>query len=130
MKSLLSFLMISLMVVNNCFSSEVITLKKDERAPFEGVLFSFEQAQKMRYQLIECDIKKELTASYEKTIKLYKENETYHDNKVNILLKQNDELSKALTEAKTTSDLTKLLWFGLGVLATGMAIYGAKQATK
>ena len=122
--------MIGLIITSNCFANEAINLKKDERAPFEGVLFPFDQAQKIRYQLLECDIKKELVVSYEKTIRLYKENETYYDNKVNILLKQNDELSKALTESKTSSDLSKILWFGLGVVATGLAVYGAKQITK
>ena len=130
MKRLLSFLMIGLMITSNCFATEAVNLKKDERAPFEGVLFPFELAQKTRYQLLECDIKKELIASYDKSIRLYKENETYYDNKVNILLKQNDELSKALTESKTSSDLTKILWFGLGVVATGLAVYGAKQISK
>ena len=130
MKTLLSFLMIGLITINSAFAQEAIMIKKDERAPFEGVLFPLEQANKMRYQLIECDIKKELNSSYERTIKLYKENEVYQDNKVNLLLKQNDELSKALTEAKVTSDFQKILWFGLGVLATGLAIYGTKEITR
>lgn len=130
MKTLLSFLMIGLITINSAFAQEAVMIKKDERAPFEGVLFPLDQANKTRYQLIECDIKKQLNSSYERTIKLYKENEVYQDNKVNLLLKQNDELSKALTESKSTSDLQKILWFGLGVLATGLAIYGTKEITR
>lgn len=130
MKTLLTFLMIGLITINSSFAQEAIVMKKDERAPFEGVLFPLEQANKIRYQLIECDIKKELNLSYERTIKLYKENEGYQENKVSILMKQNDELSKALTESKSTSDLQKIIWFGLGVIATGLAIYGTKQITK
>lgn len=129
MKTLLSFLMIGL-TISNAFAQEVIMIKKDERAPFEGVLFPIDQAKKTRLELIECDIKKELNASYERTIKLYKENESYQDNKVNILLKQNDELSKSLVEAKSTSDFQKILWFGLGIIATGLAIYGTKEITR
>lgn len=130
MKTLLSFLMIGLITINSVFAQEAIMIKKDERAPFEGVLFPLDQANKMRYQLIECDIKKELNSSYERTIKLYKENETYQENKVNILLKQNDELSKSLNEAKSTNDFQKILWFGLGVIATGLAIYAGKEMAK
>ena len=130
MKTLLSFLMIGLITINSSFAQEAVMIKKDERAPFEGVLFPLDQANKMRYQLIECDIKKELNASYERTIKLYKENESYQENKVNILMKQNDELSKALTESKSTTDLQKILWFSLGVLATGLAVYGASKITR
>lgn len=130
MKRLLSFLMISLMISNSGFASESIMIKKDERAPFEGVLFPLDQANKMRYTLIDCEIKTELNLSYERTVKLYKQNETYYENKVNILSKQNDELAKALTESKSTGDLQKILWFGLGVLATGLAIYGTKQITR
>jgi hypothetical protein len=122
--------MIGLITINSAFAQEAVMIKKDERAPFEGVLFPLDQANKTRYQLIECDIKKQLNSSYERTIKLYKENEVYQDNKVNLLLKQNDELSKALTESKSTSDLQKILWFGLGVLATGLAIYGTKEITR
>jgi hypothetical protein len=118
------------MVANNSFAGEVINLKKDERAPFEGVLFPFEEAQKMRYKLIECDIKSQLNESYERTIRLYKQNEIYYDNKVNILLKQNDELAKALNEAKTTTDIQKIIWFSLGVVATGLAVYGASQISR
>jgi len=118
-------------VINtNAFAQETVMIKKDERAPFEGVLFPLDQANKMRYKLIECDIKIQLNESYERTVKLYKQNETYQDNKVNLLLKQNDELSKALTESKSTSDFQKIIWFGLGVLATGLAIYGTKQITR
>lgn len=132
MKRLLSFLMISLMVINNTnvFAQEAVMIKKDERAPFEGVLFPLDQANKMRYKLIECDIKIQLNESYERTVKLYKQNETYQDNKVNLLLKQNDELSKSLTESKSVSDFQKILWFGLGVIATGLAVYGAKQISR
>lgn len=122
--------MIGLITINSAFAQESVMIKKDERAPFEGVLFPLDQANKMRYQLIECDIKKELNSSYERTIKLYKENETYQENKVNILLKQNDELSKSLTEAKSTNDFQKILWFGLGVIATGLAIYAGKEMAK
>lgn len=131
MKNLLSFLIIGITIANNCFASDqTVILKKDERAPFEGVLLPIDQANKTRYELLECDIKKELNTSYERTIKLYKENEVYQDNKVNILLKQNDELSKALTDSKSNSDLQKIVWFSLGVLATGLAVYGTEKITK
>ena len=120
------------MMVNsvNAFAEESIMIKKDERAPFEGVLFPLDQANKMRYKLIECDISIKLNESYERTVKLYKQNETYQENKVTLLLKQNDELAKALTESKTTSDLQKILWFSLGVVATGLAVYGTSKITK
>jgi hypothetical protein len=123
--------MIGLLISNNCLAADqTVILKKDERAPFEGVLLPFEQANKTRYELLDCDIKKQLNGSYERTIKLYKDNEVFQDNKVNILMKQNDELAKALTESKTSSDLQKVVWFTLGVLATGLAIYGTSKISK
>lgn len=122
--------MIGILVSNVGFTQESVPLKKDDRAPFEGVLLSLDKANKVRYDLLECDIKKSLNESYEKTIKLYKDNENIHQEKINVLLKQNDDLAKAVIEARSSTDIQKIIWFGLGVLATGLAIYAGKEMAK
>jgi hypothetical protein len=60
---------------------------------------------------------------YQKTIQL-------HDEKYNLLYQQNDRLAEALVESRRSNDLQRVIWFTLGVFATGFAFYGAKKITQ
>ena len=109
---------------------QVYYLIKDDPAPYDGVLFPMKDAIELRKSLIEAEALKAVNESYEKSIQLYKKNEQLTDQKYNTLLDQNDRLSTALVESRRSNDLQKILWFGLGVLATGFAVYGAKKITQ
>lgn len=109
---------------------QVYYLIKNDIAPYDGILFPMKDALEIRKSLIEVEALKAVNESYEKSIQLYKKNEQLTDQKYNTLIDQNERLSTALVESRRSNDLQKILWFGLGVLATGFAVYGAKKITQ
>jgi len=52
------------------------------------------------------------------------------DEQVDLWMKESIEQNKRLNNIKNASEKNKWLWFGLGVLATGAAVYGAGQLSK
>ena len=96
-----------------------VLLNTGDRAPFPGWLAPGGEDKLKDYKL--------LTDSLNKSIDLYKANETLYTQKVTILTTQNDSLSKAVYEVKASNDLEKFLYFGLGVLAAGLSIYAGEH---
>lgn len=105
-------------------------LKKDTPAPFDGFLITSKRVEELKIGINERDRYKLLNESLERSLVLEKENNELQEKKVNLLTEQNDKLAKTLGEERNVSDLTKILWFSLGVIATGFAIYGVKQLQK
>lgn len=105
-------------------------LEKGSIAPFTGYLFELKTEQQARRGLLERDYYKGLSESQQKIIDLQNQNNDKFNERLNLYIKQNDNLAVSLSEAKDTSDWTKILWFTLGVGATGLAIYGASKITK
>lgn len=102
-------------------------IKKGEVSPTPGILLPEETAIKVRYKLIEA---KQIEESYEKSIKLYKQNEAIYEQKEKTLLEQNDKLAVQLKEARESTQLEKILYFFGGVLLSGAAVYGASKLAK
>lgn len=111
-------------------TEDAVYILKHDPAPYDGVLLPLKKAEQVRRELIEADALKAINESYVKSILLYKQTLQLSDQKYNTLLDQNDKLALALTESRKSNDLQKILWFGLGVLATGFAVYGAKKITQ
>lgn len=109
---------------------EAVSIRKNDPAPFAGVLLSNEKANELNNGLNERDQLKLLNESYTKTIKLYKDNEDLYNNKVNTLLTQNDKLAQSLYDARETTAWERFGWFALGVVGTSLAVYGVKKATQ
>lgn len=122
--------LISLLNVNSGWAYQPSLLEKDKPAPFTGYLFSPEDTAKLRGELVEKDGLVKINESYQRSIDLYQKNEEILNNKVNVLLNQNDQLSNSLYKEKTLSSFEKVLWFVGGVLITGFAFYGAQKVTK
>jgi hypothetical protein len=116
-------LLIGLTVVNNVYGvdNDPVYLSSGERAPFNGILFSESKAQSIRSELLESD-KTKLLLETEKnrTIRLGQIIEL-KDEEIELYHKQNQRLNKI----NDRSDTLNYIWFGLGVLATGAAVYGA-----
>lgn len=127
---LLKILLISLIATNSFADNDVVSLLKGQPAPFDGLLFTIPKAEDLKRSVVERDNYKLLSESLERSIDLFKKNDELNNQKVNILLEQNDKLAKNLYEARSTSTAERVLWFGLGLAVTGMAIYGAKTLTK
>jgi hypothetical protein len=121
------------LIIGNGFASpkkEIVYIEEGGKAPYSGVLFPVEKAGELRKMAIELDALKTINASYEKTVSSYVKMNELTEQKVNTLLEQNDKLSLALIESRESNDLQKIVWFALGVAATGLALYGAKEAIK
>lgn len=109
---------------------ETFLIEKGQPAPFSGVLLPNKKGNEIRKQLIQGDGYRLINESLEKTITLYKENEQIQSKKLVLLVDQNNLLNNEVTALRKSNDLEKILWFSLGVLATGFALYGAKKATQ
>jgi hypothetical protein len=126
-----SIIVSSIIILNNvAYGNEVVFLEETKPAPYSGILFPVEKANELRKMAIELDTLRVLKDSYEKSNKLYEESISLKDNKYNLLLEQNTRLLKLTNENSQSEDLQKIIWFALGVVATGFAVYGAKKITQ
>jgi transcription initiation factor IIF auxiliary subunit len=105
----------------NTKAEDAIYLQKDKPAPFTGILFPEQQARQLRNDLLEAS-----------KVSLQLENERFKitnlhsiiqlkDQEIELYAKQNQRLVKQ----EQTSQTMQYVWFGLGILATGAAVYGA-----
>lgn len=108
---------------NISYGDEVVLLEKGATAPFKGLLFSPKKSEDVYNEMESLN---EKTKSLERIIALYKENEFLYDRKVNTLLDQNMKLSDTLLKTENSTDLQKVLWFGLGAIAVSLGMYAAK----
>jgi serine/threonine protein kinase len=79
---------------------------------------------------ISDEIVRIINLSLEKSLELEKKNSELQNQKVNVVLEQNLNLTKSLNEERSMSNWERILWFGLGVVGTGMAVYGASKIAK
>jgi len=121
-------LLISLMIVNNqlCLAQEALVLPKGTPAPYTGLLIPETKALDLYNELSKYKL---LSESYERSIALYKGNEEILDKKTKMLLDQNDDLAKKLTDARSTSSWEKAGWFALGFLSVMAGTYAIKVTT-
>lgn len=105
-------------------------LNKGDASPYAGLLFSVDDANSIRKQLIDLDTSKALNDSLNKSIDLYKNNETFYQQQKQVLLEQNDKLAKSLYEERQMTNWERAGFFVLGIAVTGLAFYGVKQLTK
>jgi hypothetical protein len=119
-----------LIVANPSFAQDVQYLSKDQKAPFEGFLFTAPKASELKDAVIERDNYKLINLSLEKSLELEKKNSELQNQKVNVVLEQNLNLTKSLNEERSMSNWERILWFVLGVVGTGMAVYGASKIAK
>lgn len=123
MTSLLgTILLIGSIGVNNGFcQSDSVFLEKGKPAPYSGILFTEEKAQGIRNELLESDKTKLLLETERNRTDRLGQIIKLKDEEIELYNKQNTRLLKA----NDRSDTLNYIWFGLGILATGAAVYGA-----
>ena len=122
-----------LILTTPAYADNAITVHTGDvvAAPFDkGTLLDAPQATKIKDQLADGDACQKEVTSFQKSIDLYKANESIYQDENTLLLNRNVKLTKSLNDSQETSDWTKVLYFGLGVVITGAAFYGAKQLVK
>lgn len=117
-----SLCLIGSIVGNNGFcQSDSTFIEKGKPAPFSGVLFSEDKAQGIRNELLESDKTKLLLETERNRSQRLGQIIELKDEEIELYQKQNTRLLKA----NDRSDTLNYVWFGLGILATGLAVYGA-----
>jgi hypothetical protein len=109
----------------NVRADKSIEIPAAELTPFASILMDKEKADKVHIQLLERDLYEELSDSQQKTINLYKSNQSLEDEQIKTLTSQNDKLSESLKSAQGMNNLERFGIFALGVIATigaGLAI--------
>lgn len=114
-----------LLISNPAFADQAQSIKLGQPAPYDGTIMDKEKSEKIRDQLIERDAFEKQNQSYEKSINLYKTNETLYRGENDMLLHQNIDLTKTLNDQRTTSDWVKVGYFVLGIVITAAAVKGA-----
>ena len=129
-KALLFKLLYSLALYPCALADQAVGLDKDQKAPFAGVLLDAEKANSVKVGLQELDLYKAITESQAKSIDLLKQNESYNQNKVNILLEQNDKLAESLRSSQSLNSWERIGLVLLGVAVTVGAGVAIRSATK
>lgn len=123
---------ILLVFISNISFAEdkVQELQIGQISPYTGILMPQSKADQIKMDLINADYNKAVNESLNKSIELYKSNETLYQNKVNVLTDQNNNLAKNLYEERSLSAWEKFGLFGLGILATVGAGFAIKKASQ
>lgn len=123
--SLLSSLMIGTSLANDTTSA--VSIQKGTPAPFTGILLTEEAANQARRDAIERDGLVQITTSLEKTIQIQDLQIRTVTEGNGLLEKQNKRLFDALQLDKSMVGYERAIWFGLGVVLSGAAVYGASK---
>lgn len=111
----------SIGVNNGICGSDPTFLEKGQQAPFSGILFSEDKAQRVRNDLLEADKTKLLLETEKHRAERLGQILSLKDEEIELYAKQNQRLLKT----NERSDTLNYMWFGLGILFTSLAVYGA-----
>ena len=95
-------------------------LKAGEVAPYNGYLLDDAETQEIQKDIIRKDYLEKENKSLKLTI-------TYKDMEIDNLEQRNNIYRKENKELKNSKQYSKWVYFGLGVLGTSLAVYGAGQ---
>lgn len=102
-------------------------ISKGQPAPYDGVLLSNNQSKVVVGQLRQFDNLKLINESLNKEVTLHEANETEFQKQIIELKSQNTDLSTNLEKASSDNFWRQTLFFGLGVLSTGLIVYAVKR---
>jgi hypothetical protein len=106
--------------------SDVVFVNKNSPAPFDGILFTESKAKDLRRDILESDKTKILLQSQLHKSTMLQQVIELKETEIELYRKQNQRL----LVSEQSSNTMQYVWFGLGVLATGIAVYGAGSLAK
>ena len=124
-KWLISSVIVILMTTNSY--SGVVYIKQGEAAPSDGYLVDAETMKKMRGEILERDAYKKENESLNRSLELQDLSLTLRKEQVDMLSKDSNRLADRLHKSSQMSTWERVGWFGLGILATGLAVKGAGE---
>lgn len=127
---ILKISLISLLISNIALSDDPTLLNKDQAAPYQGLLFSIQKANELKNTAIERDNLLKINESLNKSLSLQDDIINRQNQKVDILLNQNDKLAKSLGDERTIGSWERYGYVLLGVIMTVGAGFAINQAGK
>lgn len=129
-KILVIQLILSLAFPPIAYPQDVTYIEAGTKAPYSGFLFTPEKTNEQRLITLERDSFKLLNVSLQSSLELQRVLNSNTENKVAILLEQNDKLAVRLYEERSSSTWERIFWVGLGVVAVIGGGLGLKAASK
>jgi hypothetical protein len=111
----------SLIFSISVMANDVVFINKGTPAPYSGILFTEQKAGELRKEVLESDKTQILLESEKQTNKNLLQIVNLKDKEIELYQKQNMRLLRL----EDNSDTMRYVWFGLGVIVTGVAVYGA-----
>ena len=102
-------------------NTDVVFINKNSPAPFDGILFTESKAKELRSDILESEKTKILLQSQLHKSETLQQIIQLKEKEIELYRTQNQRL---MVNQNVSSSLN-YIWFGLGVLATGIAVYGA-----
>lgn len=120
-----------LFVINQCVwancPEDIQVLSKGEVANCDGLLFSPNASRKADEAIQDAKYYKLLSDRLYQRQDLTQKEINILDERLRLYMDQSQTLAKELTYKENEDKWQKFMYFGLGVLATGIAVYGASQ---
>lgn len=127
MKNIGKLLLALSFIGNICYADDSTFLPKNTPAPFDGYLLPKEKIQELYNNTIERDTYKKLNDSFKTSLDLEQKNSSLKDDKINLLLQQNDKLAQTAYQSQSLSTWEKIGWFAAGIIVTGLAVKGVHE---
>lgn len=131
-----SILLVLILVLNQtAFAADtcpddVQVINKGQVANCSGLLFSPEASKQMDEAIADSKYFKEVNGKLIERKKLTDEEISILDQRLKLYMNESNVLAKELSSRNSESSFQRIIYFGLGVLATGVAVYGASQLNK
>lgn len=110
---------------NICYAQDSVFLNKGQTSPFPGYLLPAGKVEQFQNDELQLSATKQINDSLQKSLTLEQQNSALKDQKVNLLLDQNDKLSKAAYTERELTTWEKIGYVAGGIVITGVAIAGA-----
>lgn len=106
-------------------NEDVVSIEKGKAAPFSGLLFTNKKANEIRREVLELDKTRIMLESRNERLEIFQSRLKLRDEEIELYRRQNERLIKQNNSNKSVGSVERMVWFGLGILATAGAVYGA-----
>ena len=119
-----------LLISQTAFGLDAKYLPQGTAAPFEGYLLTVPKAKQVRNKLLEVDTLQSINTSLTNSINIQKDITALTEDKVKILMEQNDRLAKSLMDERSVSNWERFFWFSMGIVGAGIAVWSIKKVAQ